>query len=444
MNTQINMKMNLYKSMFLFFILFIMNCYPAFGSTSSTQNNFTSNSTVYISDISDIMNDITENMLAEHIQEIEKIGPHPTGSDELISVKNYIVDELNTKGLTIRLEDWALEGKSGINIEATLKGQGKSESIVIVSAHYDSVDISPGADDDGSGVSVVLSLAKIMSKYIFNSSIRFVFFSGEEQGRLGSICYARNAYNRGDKIIADLQLDGVGYAVSDDGGRYIRHHSNEQSKWMTDYSKKTADVFSDIVGLEVLVLPHVDFSDHESFVEMGYDASYFFRYEDNPYYHTSEDRLKYMNMTYLKKFCRLTLGTIAFIAELNPVVLEDDLKITVKGAIFAPPCQFYIKIENENLSDTANLTIQIKLKNIFTDECISIVKGAYGAVCNWSFNEEIVDYWEFKTMNRRYKNGFFNLEIVLKGFNDDSHIYVKKQTIGLAVFGYKVFLIPKL
>jgi len=436
------MKANLYKLTFLMCILLLMNFYPAFASNSSSPISYLSSSNANISDIYDMMNNVTEAMLEEYIQDIEDIGPHPTGSDELISVKNYIVSELNKTDLSLRLEEWSLEGKTGMNIEATLNGTKDPDSFVVVSAHYDTVDVSPGSEDDGSGVSIVLCLAKIMSEYKFNSSIRFVFFSGEEQGRLGSMCYARNAYDRGDKIIANLQLDGEGYAVTKDGGRYIRHHSNEQSSWMTEYSKKTADIFPDLVSLEVLVLPHVTFSDHQSFVEKGYDASYLFRYDDNPYYHTSEDKLEYMNITYLKKVCRLTLGTIAFISELAPVVLENDLKITMKGAFFEPPCQFYIKVENKNIYDTANITIQIRLKNILTDECISIVKSAYGAACNWSFDKEIIDYWEFKTMNRRYKNGFFKLEVVLKGFNDDSHIYVEKETLGLVLFNFKIFLMP--
>jgi len=434
------MKLNLYKYVIFVVILLVLSGYPLASSTSPQQIETLG---INNDDISEMMYLINESLLSEHIQKIQEIGPHPTGSNALESVKEYIINELNETGLNIRLEEWRLEGKSGINIEATLEGVKNNDYFVIVSAHYDSVDISPGAEDDGSGVSVVLNLAKIMSSYSFNSSIRFVLFSGEEQGRLGSICYAKNSYKRGDKILGDLQLDGVGYAVYKAGGKILRHHSNDQSKWMVGYSQKTAEIFYDLIELEILDLPHVSFSDHTSFIEMGYDASYLFRYDDNPYYHTSEDKLEYMNMTYLKKVCRLTLGTLSFMAKLSPKVTENDLNIVMKGGLLSSPCQFYIKVENENQVDTANLTIQIKLKNILNDNCISIIKGPYNPSCNWSFNEEIKDLWEFKTMNRKYKTGFFILEVVLKGFNDDAHIYLKEQTIGIAFFGYKVFMIPK-
>jgi Zn-dependent M28 family amino/carboxypeptidase len=68
--------------------------------------------------------------------------------------------------------------------------QGISPKVIIICAHYDSImedannaeERSPGANDNASGVSVLLKLARILFPFQLNHSIQFVFFSGEEQG----------------------------------------------------------------------------------------------------------------------------------------------------------------------------------------------------------------------------------------------------------------------
>ena len=78
---------------------------------------------------------------------------------------------------------------------------GKSDNMVVSGAHYDTWDIGPGAFDNGTGISTVLGLAETISKSpILNSlpnSLRFIFFSGEELGILGSEAYAKDYIDSG-------------------------------------------------------------------------------------------------------------------------------------------------------------------------------------------------------------------------------------------------------
>ena len=73
------------------------------------------------------------------------------------------------------------------NIVATKKG--KKEKEIIISAHYDSVPKSPGANDNGSGTLVLLELAKKLSKKSFNHTIRLISFDAEEWNKQGSYMY---------------------------------------------------------------------------------------------------------------------------------------------------------------------------------------------------------------------------------------------------------------
>ena len=69
-----------------------------------------------------------------------------------------------------------------VNALCILTGYTENDEIYVVCAHFDSVSGAPGADDDGSGVAAFLACAYLMSQYEFNHTIRFVGFSGEEQG----------------------------------------------------------------------------------------------------------------------------------------------------------------------------------------------------------------------------------------------------------------------
>ncbi len=394
------------------------------------------------SDILQMIQQVNASLLQTYIQTIQDFGPHPTGSVACDAVETYLFETLNSYHLSVNYEPWRAKLRTGTNIVATLPGNSDDNSIVIVSAHYDSIKISPGANDDGSGVAVVLAAASIMSQYYFNSTVRFILFSGEEQGLFGSKHYAQNASRNNENIIGDIQLDGVGYAITTDDGMKIEHHANNQSAWMMDISTSIASSYPEEIGLEVIRLPHVTFSDHESFVQEGYAASYLWEYATTPYYHTSEDTLEHMNMTYLVKVCKLTIGTLASMAELHTRLSQNDLAISIKGKTLAYPCQFSIQVENKKPSiDTVNVTINIALRNLRTGQYVTIMIHTHNITCNWTFTEEITNVWEYQTMGRQYPTQFISLEVTVKGIKDDYPLYKTQRSIGL-ILGRSIYLIP--
>ena len=390
-------------------------------------------------EIADMIQQVNESMLKRYVQVIQDFGPHPTGSKTCDDVRDYIYSELKDMNLSVRYDNWSFKGKNGENIEATLTGEKESNGIIIICAHYDSVLVSPGADDDGSGVSAILTIAGIMSRYTFNSTIKFVLFSGEEQGRLGSREYVKKMYKNGEDITGVITLDGIGYAASSEDGSKIRNLVDNESTWIADISEKINEIYGKYINLDIIRLPNEPISDHQSFLDYGYDASYFLEYTLDPYYHTSEDKIEYMNITYLMKVTRLSIGTLAYMANLKQGVSENDIKIEVKGTILSYPIQLYVRIENlKYREDTANLTIKIEMKNIFTG---NYVRGPYNTTCNWIFSKEIAKYWEFKVASRSYNLEFFVMNIYIKGFNDDVRLYKERKTFGV-VFSIFMIVIP--
>jgi Zn-dependent M28 family amino/carboxypeptidase len=95
------------------------------------------------------------------------------------------------------------------NVIADLQGGGLAEEVVLVGAHFDSWDSAQGADDDGSGVAAVLEAARILRSLAVTPrrTVRFAFFSGEEQGCLGSRAYVAAHEAQLDRLRTVLVMD---------------------------------------------------------------------------------------------------------------------------------------------------------------------------------------------------------------------------------------------
>jgi hypothetical protein len=82
---------------------------------------------------------------------------------------------------------------------------------------------APGANDDGSGTSAVLELARVMSKYEFDATIVFITVAAEEQGLQGSTHWARQAKEKGLNVAGMFTNDIVGNTLHEDGTRDRSH-----------------------------------------------------------------------------------------------------------------------------------------------------------------------------------------------------------------------------
>ena len=242
----------------------------------------------------------------------------------LEAAATYVKSVLTSLGYDVAAQEYVLGGRTFRNLEATLPGQRRAEEIVLVGGHYDSVIGSPGANDNASGTAAVLELARILHAGRFDRSIRFVTFVNEEppffhSDRMGSRVYAREAARRGDKIVAMLSLETIGYyssapktqrypppfnLVYPDRGDFIGFVGNIASRRLVRRSiaefRRHTPLPSEGLAAPSWI-PGVFWSDHASFWRHGYPAIMItdtapFRY---PFYHSLEDtpdRVDYARM----------------------------------------------------------------------------------------------------------------------------------------------------
>jgi hypothetical protein len=280
----------------------------------------------YDADISSLIQQLSTDMTIGYIQDLTSFEPRVTASPACFDAGKYIYDEFESMGLSVRYHNWSSsDSLYGSNIEATLPGVDQtSDEIYIVCGHYDSVSGSPGADDNAAGTSVVLSAASLMSQYHFNHTVRFVAFSGEEQGLYGSKYYAQDAALNEDNIVAVLNADMMGYAVSEEGEHSVVIYDNDASSWITDFTTNISNEYQQDINLSVVHGGSSGRSDHYSFQRVGYHAIFYFEYEVNPYYHNYRDTLDNMNPSYATNVSRLALATVSSLAEFTQITSPNQ------------------------------------------------------------------------------------------------------------------------
>jgi uncharacterized repeat protein (TIGR01451 family) len=245
-----------------------------------------------------------------------------TYSPELDFERDYVRDRMQALELDVGYQPFYL----GENIEGVLEGWGLGDEVVyIVSAHYDAMsedpyNLTPGADDNASGVAAVLEAARLLSRYRFRHTLRFVTFAAEEQGLIGSRDYAWQARMAGTPIGGVINLDMIAWDSNDDN--LVEIHTGLLSD-----SQSLGVAFMDAnatyaIGLvpKIIISEAGGRSDHASFWRQGYPAILVI--EDhadfNPYYHRTSDTLDKLDLAYATRFVQATVATLAEVAEIIP------------------------------------------------------------------------------------------------------------------------------
>jgi Zn-dependent M28 family amino/carboxypeptidase len=256
----------------------------------------------------------------------------------LKAAEDYVFQQFEAMGYQPRRQHLICMGEQVANVIA---GDPNPRGYYILGAHFDTVPGSPGADDNASGVAVLLTAARLAKELNPPRPWAFIGFTTEEPpvfGTLymGSNFYARRAKKDGHKILGMLCLESVGYYLQEPDsqrlplplkylgypttGNFIGIISDRRSKPLMHNLAKAVKsdcrlpVSTLAVPLGGHLLPEVRLSDHANFWDQGYPAvmltdTAFMR---NPHYHTERDRLETLD---LDAMVELTLGLVNFIRQ---------------------------------------------------------------------------------------------------------------------------------
>jgi aminopeptidase YwaD len=261
--------------------------------------------------------------LKGHVQNIYFDRNSIDGYPKLEQAAQYIEKEFLKAGLDVKEDCFQWEGKSYKNIVAEKKGMTSPNRVFILGAHYDTVSGSPGADDNTSGVAVLLEIARNIQSVSLEGTVRLIAFSLEENDYIGSTHYVESLKKGKEEVIGMISLEMVGFTgprqdyppyldpkYYPNVGDFIAIIGNEKSQKLLEKVCQSFKTHLPQLPLEFLLVPgngegmeEVRLSDHSTFWDRGAPAlmvtdTGFLR---NPNYHLSSDRIETLNFEFMQK-----------------------------------------------------------------------------------------------------------------------------------------------
>ncbi|MBU0755159.1 MAG: M28 family peptidase [Planctomycetes bacterium] len=253
---------------------------------------------------------------AEVVTDLVGFGTRYTHNSSFPDVTNYLRDELQAMGYTVTLDPFQISGKTRHNVICEIPGDVTPDDVYIVCGHCDSTSPSPstnapGADDNASGTAGVIEMARALKQYRFDSTVRFICFSGEEQGLVGSSAYVDDLIRIGqlNDVKGVLNMDMIAYLNTSVWDVLLEGEAGVSSQYL--------NLLSDLVPLYTDLTAFISTnpygSDHMPFIYEDINAVLTIEYEDwyNPYYHSTGDVVSTLTLPFAGEIVKLNIAATA-------------------------------------------------------------------------------------------------------------------------------------
>lgn len=290
--------------------------------------------------IESLITEVSQQQLMAYIRQVENFGTRNAFSDTqsetfgIGAARRWIFNEFVRVGngrLTVEFQDFPLSynGYSAeqSNVVATLPGKGNGNGVLVLMAHYDNrppevtdgFSRATGANDNGSGIALLIETARIMSSRDWNQTVVFLATSAEEQGAFGARYFAENAFLDGKNVIATLNYDGVGGRVG-----IPQHVRLFAAEFLTSVHGSLGRYYEYVGGLYLPTFPVVIYDaldregrwgDHREFVRVGYPAVRVIEsVEDPDLVNSNRDTWDLIDYNYLQRVVQLNVAVAANLA----------------------------------------------------------------------------------------------------------------------------------
>lgn len=207
------------------------------------------------------------------------------------------------------------------NVICTKPGNEKPDELIIIGGHYDSYTSNsytypaPGADDNASGIAVVLELARVFKDYDFKRSIMFVAFGAEEQGLDGAYHMAEELLEESVDVMFVLNYDVISYEGDETPDFYVTTLKQKA------FSRVFIDAVTRLNDLVTVTTNYPMSSDDRAFDENGFQTVACHEHEFHPDMHTPYDNSSSIDFTLMRKIAQLGATAVPIIdASPDPIV----------------------------------------------------------------------------------------------------------------------------
>lgn len=307
----------------LFYKTIGLLCFCLFAVLKGYSQTYDKNIAAYINNV--------ENPFS-FLQKCENLGIKLTGTRALDSTYAWLNKLIKQEGYQTNTQ-YLLYGKDTLkNIEFVK--QGDNDSCIILCAHYDSW-VGAGVNDNGTGNFALYQFAKWLKPLKSKYTLRFIYFSGEEIGFVGSKHYVSRLDKDSVKIKFVINFDQLGGTVGENNSA-VKCERDEVSKNKSNSSEIASNMaifynlYTDLTGI---ISPAYS-SDYIPFRDSGYIISGIYQYANYPYYHSTSDLLNYVDLPSLTSTVKGALAAIIFfsksiVPEVNAIKNTNNQRINV-------------------------------------------------------------------------------------------------------------------
>ncbi|MBE4948918.1 M28 family peptidase [Chryseobacterium culicis] len=360
---------------------------------------------------------VTQTNINTNLQEFAGLGVKKTGTAANNNAFDWLKNKYLSYGYTASdfSEDaFTYAGNTSKNLIITKTGTLYPNKYVIICGHYDTI-VGAGVSDNGSGTSILLEAARILKDVPTEYSIKFIHFSGEEQGLVGSSHYVSNVAYQGNTRVLDIKLvlniDQVGGLIGnnnntincerDEGGL---SSNNAISNTMTQELMTCTTLYSPLQTN----LSHAYNSDYMPFEAKGYTITGFYETIESNNQHTVSDTYANLDPVYVFNVGKAAVGALQHFAVATPASSLLSVRETTQNSAET------VKVYPNPAKDLITIEFQQKVKQ-FTVEINDMVGNSVLHVEN-----------KEKINTSGLKNGVYMVTVKTENGNTTKKIIINK------------------
>jgi Zn-dependent M28 family amino/carboxypeptidase len=259
-----------------------------------------------------LVNEVNADSIRRQIQRLQDFQTRFSPTDSCRSAEQYVFDYFTALGLdSVALDSYPEWGDTWRNVVGTRVGTVDPTKVIVICGHLDCTsedpdNNAPGAEDNASGTAMAIEAARIMAQENPEITLKFIAFTGEEQGIYGSFHYAEMMRNLGINVLGALNFDMIAWP----GGYFgTAIFCNRASLPLAQYEDEMAGLYT---TLDHGVVVGSYGSDQLAFHAYGYAGTAGAEYGDfYPYYHTTADTIGFCSMALAAEVAKMGLATMA-------------------------------------------------------------------------------------------------------------------------------------
>lgn len=322
---------------------------------------------------SSIVENTSQANILSDLTTFENFGIKNVGSIRLTNAENWITSRYQSLGYTdIVLQPFTYSAGSSNNIIVTKTGTVYPNTYLIIDAHYDTIN-GKGTNDNGSGTVLVMELARLLKEIDTEYSIKFIHFSGEEDGLIGSNYYVNNTVipeNLDIKLV--LNIDEVGGFAGMTNDTIVCERDQSSPASNNAASNQYTNDLATLIELYSTLNTEISNaygSDYVPFENNGEIITGLFEKNVTPYVHTSNDLLIHMDVPYLYQVTKGAVGAaLEFAGAYETLSTEETEKLNSFISVTPNPSDNFLNIR---FSKPLEHPVDFKLINLLGKEVYS-------------------------------------------------------------------------